>query len=288
MIDLQAAEQLLDFSRRLEPDASGKRRAREQLEGAVAIHNILNRHGVAYLADEVGMGKTYVALGAMALFRHFNPGFRVMIIAPRQNIQLKWINELRNFTQYNVKVNDLRVRAVDGGPARPIARCESLLDLVRESVLDDRRDFVARMTSFSLGLGGTTDVDPASADRLRRALRSYLPWLPGEIFDLRSRQAFKDNIAQAICCALPVFDLLIVDEGHHLKHGFRENVAARNRVLGLAFGHPSGRRQGRISSLATDLVPSGYCFCRPHPSRSRTCICGTSWKSLGWDTSSQS
>ncbi len=250
MIDLQAAEQLLDFSRRLEPDASGQRRSREQLEGAVAIHNILNRHGVAYLADEVGMGKTYVALGAMALFRHFNPGFRVMIIAPRQNIQMKWINELRNFTQYNVKVNDLRVRAVDGGPARPIARCESLLDLVRESVLDDRRDFVARMTSFSLGLGGTTDVDAASADRLRRALRTYLPWLPGEIFDLRSRQEFKDNIAQAICCALPVFDLLIVDEGHHLKHGFRENVAARNRVLGLAFGHPSGRRR-------QDLFP-GY------------------------------
>ena len=42
---------------------------------------------MAYLADEVGMGKTYVALGALALFRHFHPDFRVLIIAPRENIQ---------------------------------------------------------------------------------------------------------------------------------------------------------------------------------------------------------
>ena len=52
----------------------GQARAEEQLAGAVAMHNILERHNVAYLADEVGMGKTYVALGAMALFRHFDAG----------------------------------------------------------------------------------------------------------------------------------------------------------------------------------------------------------------------
>ena len=30
----------------------------------------------------------------------------------------------------------------------------------------------------------------------------------------------KDNFARALCCALPKFDLVIVDEGHNLKHGF--------------------------------------------------------------------
>ena len=58
MIDLTAAEQLLDFGTRLGPGS--EMRAQEQLEGAVAIHNILEKHGVAYLADEVGMGKTFV------------------------------------------------------------------------------------------------------------------------------------------------------------------------------------------------------------------------------------
>ena len=75
------------------------------LHGAVAIHNILERHRVAYLADEVGMGKTYVALGALALFRHFQPDFRALIIAPKENIQQKWMKEFGNFVAYNVTVS---------------------------------------------------------------------------------------------------------------------------------------------------------------------------------------
>src|SRR5207237_4721806 len=99
MIDLATAGRLLDFGARI---GQGPR-AQEQLEGALAIHNILERHRVAYLADEVGMGKTYVALGAMALFRHFDPAFSVLVIAPRENIQRKWMKELRNFAAYNVR-----------------------------------------------------------------------------------------------------------------------------------------------------------------------------------------
>src|SRR5512140_955229 len=92
--------------------------AKEQLRGAVAVHNILERRRVAYLADEVGMGKTYVALGALALFRHFKPDFRVLVIAPRENIQRKWIKELENFIRFNVRFPDLRVKAVDHRPVR--------------------------------------------------------------------------------------------------------------------------------------------------------------------------
>src|SRR5437667_1643696 len=104
-------------------------RSQEQLEGAVAIHNILERHRVAYLADEVGMGKTYVALGALALFRHYEPNFRALIIAPRENIQNKWMKELRNFVANNVRFPDLRMKALDGRPARPLVACGNLLEL---------------------------------------------------------------------------------------------------------------------------------------------------------------
>lgn len=76
-------------------------RAESQLEGAVAIHNILQRERVAYLADEVGLGKTYVALTAMALMRHFQPDLRVLVIAPRSNIQRKWTNDWRSFVSRN-------------------------------------------------------------------------------------------------------------------------------------------------------------------------------------------
>jgi superfamily II DNA or RNA helicase len=111
MIDVSAARQLLNFGASI---GEGPR-ADQQLAGAVAIHNILERQNVAYLADEVGMGKTYVALGAMALFRHFQPEFRVLVIAPRENIQIKWIKELGNFCANNIRFSDLRVRSLAGG-----------------------------------------------------------------------------------------------------------------------------------------------------------------------------
>ncbi|WP_242352130.1 MULTISPECIES: DEAD/DEAH box helicase family protein [unclassified Anaeromyxobacter] len=265
MIDISAAEALLDFSAKIGPG----QRAREQLEGAVALHNVLEQRRVAYLADEVGMGKTYVALGALALFRHFNPGFRVLVIAPRENIQQKWTKELRNFVANNVRYPDLRVKAVDGRPARPLVTCENLIGFVREVAIDPDRDFFLRLTSFSLPLAG--EGERASSDaawRLRGDLRAHLPWLRDEVFDLRKSE-FKDNFARALCCGLPTFDLVIVDEAHNLKHGFKDNVAFRNRVLGLTFGHPGGkadpalfpeyrRRAQRVLFLSATPVEETY------------------------------
>ena len=115
MIDLEAARSLLDFGTRI----GAGHRADEQLRGAVAIHNILRKHRIAYLADEVGMGKTYVALGALALFRHYKPDFRVLIIAPRENIQKKWKKELTNFAAQAVIANDRMTYGVTASNAGP-------------------------------------------------------------------------------------------------------------------------------------------------------------------------
>src|SRR5262249_26342252 len=156
-----------------------------------------------------------------------DPGFRVLVIAPRENIQRKWMKELTNFAANNIKFPDLRVSTIDRRPARHLDACDNLLGLVRESVIDPDRDFFARLTSFSLPLGS----DPEAWRRTRNDLRRSLPWLRDEVFDLRNKEAFKENFARAICCALPKFDLVIVDEAHNLKHGFSDSVAARNRVL---------------------------------------------------------
>lgn len=240
MIDRDTAGRLLDFGARI----GRGQRADEQLEGAVALHNILSTHRVAYLADEVGMGKTYVALGAVALFRHFQPDFRLLVIAPRENIQRKWIKELTNFAAHNVRFPDLRFTAVDRRPARPVIACDNLIHFVREAAIDSSRDFFLRLSSFSLPLG---ERDREGWRRLRDELRSALPWIPDDVLDLRSvtKQGFKDDFARAVCCAIPRFDLVIVDEGHNLKHGFGASSAARNRVLGLAFGHPSQAESAR-------------------------------------------
>ena len=207
----------------------------DQLQSAVAIHNILEREGVAYLADEVGTGKTYVALGAIALFRHFNPSFRVAVIAPRENIQAKWIKEWFNFATYIARIPDLRVKALHGGPARPLVKCDSLQQFIRETTVDPDRDFFLRLTSFSLGAGDEED----DLRQLRRKFERELPWVADSIASLKSKREFKDSVGKALCCALPTFDLLVIDEGHNLKHGFAERIAARNRVLAFTFGRPS-------------------------------------------------
>jgi CRISPR/Cas system-associated exonuclease Cas4 (RecB family) len=178
------------------------------------------------------MGKIYVALGALALFRHFNPEFRVLVIAPRENIQRKWMKELGNFCRNNVRFGDLRVRSLRGAPARPMVACENLHSFVHEAAVDARRDFFLRLSSFSFGLAADKEAWKAERNRLRQELL----WLPDEVFDMRSKELFKDNFARAMCCGLPTFDLVIVDEGHNLKHGFKDHVAARNRVLAFAMG----------------------------------------------------
>jgi hypothetical protein len=236
MISVETASQLLDFGARIKDP----KRALEQLEGAVAIHHLLHNRRVAYLADEVGMGKTYVALGALALFRHFNPNFRVLVLAPRENIQRKWMKEMGNFIAHNVRFPDLRLKGVDGHPVRPMVCCDNLIGLAHETAVNPNRDFFVRLTSFSLPVGSMSEAGNEQAIRLRNDLLRHFPSLPLEAFHLNDKRRFKDNVARAICHILPVFDLVIVDEGHNLKHGFGEHVAARNRVLSLAMGHKAG------------------------------------------------
>lgn len=239
MISIEAARQLLDFAGDTKTGVAriSSAQAKAQMEGTVAIHNILEERRVAYLADEVGMGKTYVALGAFALFRHFNPKFRILVIAPKENIQQKWIKELRNFVRNNVRFADRRVKAVHQAPARSSVFCDNLMDLIRETALDPDRDFFSRLSSFSFGLpDDNTDI----WKRKRDELTATLPWLKDDLFDLRSKDTFKENFARAVCCALPIFDLVIVDEAHNLKGGVASRTW-RNRLLALAMGRePDG------------------------------------------------
>jgi hypothetical protein len=152
------------------------------------------------------MGKTYVALGAVALFRHFDPNFRLLVIAPRENIQRKWIKELRNFVRNNVRFPDLRVKAVHGVPARPAVPCQNLIELVREVGLNPDRDFFVRLTSFSLPLGR------GDTEGWKKRRTELLGHLPGGSGPLRpgGRRRRSAKLREGGLRGLPVFDLVIV------------------------------------------------------------------------------
>ncbi|WP_313916161.1 DEAD/DEAH box helicase [Tahibacter sp.] len=259
MISVEEARDLIDFGARIKSAS----RAQEQLEGAVALHNILETRGVAYLADEVGFGKTYVALGALALFRRRHPDFRVLVIAPRDNIQRKWIKEFTNFVSHNVRP---ALRHAWGDPARERTPCSNLGDLLSLVDTSGEQEFFARMTSFSLPLGDTPDSWKVARERWHERL----PRLDRDAFDVSSKHACKSSIALAICTALPVFDLVIVDEAHNLKHGYEGRTSARNTVLAEAFGRARlsteqkrrfpgyGPRASRVLFLSATPVEDTY------------------------------
>ncbi len=206
--------------------------AEAQLDGAVAAYNMLAANGVSYIADEVGMGKTYVALGVLGLLRHVNPRARAMIIAPRENIQRKWVKELSNFVRVNWKIEDNRFKNLQGGPVRPPVVCNRLRDFAFAVFRYEDCDPVLRMTTFSVAV--------KDADRRRRyvkEIREYAPWLADQLRGVRRPDEFITRLGFAINGLLPELDLLIIDEAHNLRHGFGPRVSNRNRLLAIALGH---------------------------------------------------
>ena len=209
--------------------------ASTQRQGTVAAFNMLVRNNCAYLADEVGMGKTYVALGVLSLIRYFNPHARVLVIAPRQNIQQKWTKELKNFVRHNWKIRGNRVKSLDSTPVWEPVECQNLAELAHEALTNQDRDFFLRMTSFSL-----STKDPKDRERGQHRLVEAIPWLHPCDIDTSSKDRYLESYSVALNGALPSFDLVIVDEAHNLRRGFGQKVSNRNRVIGLALGHKSG------------------------------------------------
>ena len=226
-------DELIDF----EPSVAGRDKAfgSQQRKGTVAAFNMLARNGCAYLADEVGMGKTYVALGVMSLLRYFDPHARIVVITPRENIQRKWVKELHNFVRYNWRVVGNRVKSLEGKPVWEPVVCNSLVEFAHEALVNQDRDFFLRMSSFSIRLS-----DPGDRRRTRGNLLDAVPWLERGHVPNYSPGGFRDAFAVALNGAVPEADLVIFDEAHNLKHGFRADGSTRNRVMGLAFGHPDG------------------------------------------------
>ena len=257
-ISIETARELIDYG----GTSLSRSLADDQLEGAVAIYNILARQGFAYLADEVGMGKTYVALGVAALLRFFNPGIRVLYIAPRENIQNKWIKELRNFTRSNWLKADQRVKGIQGAPAFDFVCCENLADWARESVRNQNRDFFLRLTSFSFPLSEEREKWRSK----RREVEEIAPMVDSSFLDLRNKEKFKETYAQTINTLLPHYDLVVIDEAHNLKQG-RESHSARNRLLNILIGSATdefgnrpnyGKRFDRVLLLSATPLETDY------------------------------
>ncbi len=244
LITLDMAKELIDFSGgKPELDELGKL----QSEGAVALYNRIQRTGVAYLADEVGMGKTYMGLGVVTLMRYCQPSLRVLFILPKQNILNKWCDtDYRNFLRENFRVADYRVKNEHHEPIAKPAVCSNLKELIEMSSTGYYGDFFIKMSSFSFGL---------SDDKLEERLDDLQKLVPAyrkpDVSDLDKKRV-KEEYAKIINEILPWFDLVVVDEAHNFRKG--PEVSDRNQVLSRILGTwPKGegkRKAGKVLLLS--------------------------------------
>lgn len=217
-------------------DEKSQSMANLQLEGIAALHNILSKHSFAYLADEVGMGKTYQALGLAALLWNEKPEARILFISPRQNLQIKWIADYHRFFSSNFRRQhqhgDDRVTSVLFG--EPLHRAELFHNLRSWTPYIGIHERIApfiRHTSFTRPVFLTSN-DFDNLKKLReRIARRFTEWglfdfeIPKKLSADTASQTLNRAFAEALSAKLtkegktqPYFDLVIVDEAQCLRN----------------------------------------------------------------------
>ena len=102
-----------------------------------ALDMLDNRPGIL-LADEVGMGKTYEALGVAAATRHTHPRSRIVVVTPGPDLNGKWSSEFSRFKE----MYDF------GDNVYPVRQLSEFVEAVRRHPV-----VVAPVTMFQSGRG---------------------------------------------------------------------------------------------------------------------------------------
>jgi len=226
-----------------------------QLEVIRKGFNFLNQpeNNALYIADEVGLGKTYIALGIASLLRHFSTNvesYQDVILVPKENLQNKWAKEIRQFITNNYLCLDNRVKSVIGNSVGSIEINETI-----NSISKDIPSYhLFRNSSFSLGLSynsinslrNSLDekiVSDREKDFLKRA--ESLGY-----FYASKKSLLKKFYAYLLGIQNPEIEILIVDEGHNFKQGLglsdADEVSDRNNVTTRFFGLKRNSEEDKI------------------------------------------
>jgi len=207
--------------------------ASRQVEGVAYLWNLLSTHDVALLADEVGMGKTFQALGVAALLWKMKPDAKVLIMAPNRDICAHWERELNAFVHFHFREADHCIKnCVDGGLVPVVQKYWRLDDLA--AAVESNTGHLYLTTIYSLsGLVPQEEKDDKIIEKARANAKKIRN---------RIRHALGDN----------GFDLVIIDEAHYFrnKNGKSQRVNAAEEFFG------SGATRLARKSLLLTATPS--------------------------------
>lgn len=224
-----------------------------QTEGVAHLWNVLSRSPVALLADEVGMGKTFEALGVAALLWRKKPDAKILVIAPNRDICAHWQREFSSFTRdLYVKADDFVKGKKDGKPVPPFGAHYRLPELT-EAIEQRSNDAVPAQFYITTihALSGLLDSADPSSDKARAAGKAA--------------RKLHERILSAT--GGTGFDLMIVDEAHYFRNrrGESQRVAAAKEFFGkpesqiarrtlLLTATPSHTHLGDVASILSYFV----------------------------------
>ena len=218
-----------------------------QCRGVTALCKILSTRKYAYLADEVGMGKTYQALGVMAMLIAENRSAKILVITPGKNVQDNWQSEIKRFKNNNLMI--------------PMKYCFASYERPKDFMIDiignkdsykENNIFLLRLSSFSSVAGNLMHMHGKTEGKIRRkdlerAIADELNIYPP--FGLSKKEY---DTSQAGCACgeifnrygkMPKFDLVIIDEAQNIRN---DNNATQFLSAWLGFKRFEGDREIKV------------------------------------------
>jgi superfamily II DNA or RNA helicase len=252
-LDRQWLRGFVQLGARADADGIPATDVQRQEDTVLRACELLGKQPGVVLADEVGMGKTFEALGVAAAFHHRKSKSRIVVLTPGPDLNTKWVKEFRKFPydfgNGSDAVTDARtlrdfLRAVNSRPVTiaPVSMFQSGRG-ASEQV------YLLSLYCYWKGLHGNTanalvtralgpdayrvDVDDRRfldtfelreiESTLARAFKKL-----DDVYETEGLAGFENKrrvrrlltIARSAIASrmLPIVDLLIVDEAHKLKN----------------------------------------------------------------------
>ncbi len=157
-----------------------------QAEGVAGICQRLARHNIAFLADEVGMGKTIQAFGVMSMLWKEDKlkKRRVLVFAPRREVALQWEREYKDFFEKHIKSSFVI----------PKVNADNVVVLNRLNEKNNE-DWLGSVTEKQLVIVKTTSL-------------SYL---------VKENENHKEE-ARKLISEMKKFDLVVIDEAQYFRN----------------------------------------------------------------------
>ena len=223
-----------------------------QAEGAAKAWNLLLKHGVALISDEVGMGKTLEALAVMVTLWKQKPNAKVLLYAPNSNVAIKWQKEYDNFIRYHFReADDIVCSSINHKPLRTAFLCENHLMLM-EHVNKRWPSFLINKIS-SLSHFGSSKIDQSALDKMGINIKRSFPKEETDnqqqTFMVKLAVKSNERIREMLSSEEPgPIDLLIIDEAHYLRNS--NGDSNRSKIANGLFSGRNINEDGR-----PDFIP---------------------------------